>query len=816
MKVLKFGGSSVATEQRIRSVSTILADTITSDIESPIVVVSACGDTTDHLLAIAEASLTDLASAELLLAELIKSHEQLASALVSEEPLKEYCSMLAESAEQLVGVVKGISLLGELTPRCKDFIVSFGEQWSAQLLASFLPTQNIPAYYIDARQLIVACPPYGAGKVVEPLTHATIREKVTDRSRVAVITGYIASSPDGASITLGRGGSDYTAAIVSAALKADELQIWTDVNGMMTADPRKVPSAFTQPSVSYAEAMELCHFGAYVVYPPTVQPAMSHQIPIRIKNTLHPNQSGTIISANKLTSEHPLTGITSIPQVTLMRLQGNGIIGVEGTAARVFKALAEAEINIILITQASSEHTICFAIRPEVRAQAEEALRDEFSLEMHHGLIEAPVSEAGMSIVSVVGDGMRHVPGIAGKVFNSLGRNGVNLIAIAQGSSERNISFVIPARDEVKALQVVHEEFFFPDRKTSYLYLIGTGLIGTAFMRQLREQAELLAEQRGHSVVVLGVSNTKQMIIGDQALRIDSLSERLEEAKEPANLSGFIASAIAANVPNKIFVDCTASAEVAEQYATLLRHSISVVTPNKKAQSASLESYQHLKTAASKRHSSFLYETSVGAGLPVIGVLKDLIQSGDEIISIQGILSGTLSYLFNSFNEDCNFSELVKMAQEKGFTEPDPRDDLNGMDVARKILILARECNAQLELKDVEVESLIPGNCINTQNLSEFYEELELHDHRALARFQQAKQEGQVLRYIAEYSHGKAKVSLQTVGKEHPFYSLSGSDNIVAFTSRRYFDRPLVVKGPGAGAEVTAAGVLADVLRLSH
>jgi bifunctional aspartokinase / homoserine dehydrogenase 1 len=812
MKVLKFGGSSVGSPERIKAVAQIIA----SHSDAPIVVVSACGDTTDHLLGIAEAALTNFEAANALIMELVDQHQSFAQQLLAGDALSDYSTMLATSAERLSEVAKGINLLDELTPRCKDFIVSFGEQWSAQLLSSLLNASGVESSYFDARDAIVACPPYGNGKVVESITYSSLQEKLHDRSKVAVVTGFIARSTEGATITLGRGGSDFTASLVSAAMRAEELQIWTDVNGMMTADPRKVPSAFTQPSVSYAEAMELCHFGAYVVYPPTVQPAMNHAIPIRIKNTLAPHEQGTLISASKNRSEHLLTGITSIPQATLIRLQGNGIIGVEGTAARTFHALAKSKVNIILITQASSEHTICFAIRPEARSAAEDALKDEFAWEMRQGLIEAPVSESGMAILSVVGDGMRHQPGIAGKVFNSIGRNGINLIAIAQGSSERNISFVIPSRDEVKALQVLHEEFFFPERKTSYLFLIGTGLIGKAFLTQLQDQSALLKADLGHSVEVLGVSNTKKMVVGDVSLPIGDLAEHLENSTHAANLTSFIENAITTNVPNKIFVDCTASEEVAEQYATLLRHSISVVTPNKKAQSASLMSYRQLMHAANRRSSSFLYETSVGAGLPVIGVLKDLIQSGDEIISIQGVLSGTLSYLFNTYSEGHSFAALVRSAQEKGYTEPDPRDDLNGLDVARKILILARECGAHLELGDVCLDSLVPKDCEEISDLEQFFSSLVLHDQFYAHRYQAAKAEGNVLRYIAEYSSGKAHVSLQSVDPTHPFYSLSGSDNIVAFTTRRYRERPLVVKGPGAGAEVTAAGVFADVLRLSH
>jgi aspartokinase/homoserine dehydrogenase 1 len=631
-----------------------------------------------------------------------------------------------------------------------------------------------------------------------------------------VITGFIGSTFNNETTTLGRGGSDYTASIFAAALHANEIEIWTDVDGVLTTDPKKVKKAFPLKSLTYEEAMELSHFGAKVIHPPTMHPALERKIPIRIKNTFNPAFEGTVINGKSLPNNFPIKGISAIDDIALIRLQGSGMVGVAGIAQRIFKALAAREINIIMITQASSEHTICFAVLPKFSNLAKKAIQEEFHYEIKEKLINDPIVECNLSIIAVVGENMRNTPGISGKVFQALGKNGINIIAIAQGSSELNISSVIGKENLAKALNALHDAFFLSIAKTVNLYIVGTGLIGGTLLSQIHQQEDFLAKEYLLNVKIIALANRGKMLIDKNGINPSEWKERLQSDGIKTNLNDFVEQMKNYNLPSSIFVDCTASEQVADKYLEILDSAISVVTPNKRANTRSYKYYEQLKNSALNHNVKFLYETNVGAGLPIISTIRDLVSSGDKVLKIEGVLSGTLSYLFTSYTKGKSFSEIVKQAKEKGFTEPDPREDLNGMDVARKLLILAREIGLKLELKNMKVESLIPKSALKTKSVDEFFIKLAEHDDEFEKKRKKAEANGKVLRYIARLENGKAEISLQEVGTDHPFYSLSGSDNIFAFTTKHYQERPIVIKGPGAGANVTSAGVFADIIRISN
>ncbi|MBX9850926.1 MAG: bifunctional aspartate kinase/homoserine dehydrogenase I, partial [Cytophagaceae bacterium] len=614
----------------------------------------------------------------------------------------------------------------------------------------------------------------------------------------------------------GRGGSDYSASIFGAALDADEIEIWTDVDGVMTADPKKVKRAFTLSGISYQEAMEMSHFGAKVIYPPTLQPAFAKKIPIWIKNTFNPEHEGTLISEKTQANDFLIKGISSIENIALINLQGSGMVGVAGVSGRLFNTLAKNNINVILITQASSEHSICFVVDPKDAYKAKDAIEEEFSVEINSGKIDKVIIHSNLSIIAIIGENMKNTRGISGKLFSSLGKNGINVIAIAQGSSELNLSVVINTADLSKALNSLHEAFFLSDVKTLNLFVVGLGLIGGTLLKQIHKTSSYLLKEKNLKINLIGISNSKKMLIDPNAISLANWKDKLEQAGEKSKLSDFVTQMNNLNLQNTVFVDCTSSKDVIMHYEEILKSTISIVTPNKLANSGKYSDYQKLQSAATKHGVKFLYETNVGAGLPVINTLKDLKYSGDKILRIEGILSGTLSYIFNTFKGDKKFSDVVKEAKEKGYTEPDPRDDLNGMDVARKILILAREAEAELEFNDVDVENILPESCRKAKTVDAFFAELEKNNHVFAKRRDEADKKGKVLRFIAKYENKKATVSLESVDSTHPFYSLSGSDNMISFTTERYKERPLVIKGPGAGAEVTAAGVFAEIITISN
>lgn len=810
MKIIKFGGSSVATPERIKSVINIIKPYAQQDAA---IVFSAFGGVTDVLITLSTLALGGNSDYKKILGELETRHLDAVRTLVS---IKNQSGILAQvkiQINELEDVLQGVYLVKERTPRTLDYIMSFGERLSAYIIAEALKDAGIPAEYLDARRVIRTDNQFGYAKVDFEVTNKLIAEHFKFHDALQIITGFIATSESVETTTLGRSGSDYTAAIFAGALKVSALEIWTDVNGMMTADPRLVKKAFTIPTMSYEEAMELSHFGAKVIFPSTLLPAMAHNIPIWVKNTFQPEVTGTLISAES-TNGKLIKGISSMNSISLLNIQGSGMLGVVGVSMRLFSTLAQEKINVILISQASSEHSICIAIESASAGKAKAALKKEFQHEIISELIDDVHVTDGLSIVAAVGDGMKHHPGTSGRMFSALGKNGINIVAIAQGSSERNISVVIQQADVAKALNALHDKFFLSDRRTVHVFLAGTGLIGKALLNQVNAQFRQLSEENKLEVRITGMANSKKMIFSEEGLSFTNAVAHLNEKGEAMNLESFFRSMTGMNLPSSVFVDCTSSEDVAALYEHILDANIGIVTPNKKANSASQETYQQLKRTARQRGVRFLYETNVGAGLPVINTLNDLLLSGDKVIRIEAVLSGTLNFIFSAFTGEKPFSAIVREAKEKGYTEPDPRDDLSGMDVARKILILSRECGLSLELNDIPVQNLVPEDCRGNIPVDAFFTKLTSHDTAFEKLRAQAEANGQKLRYQAILENGKVNVELKAVGNSHPFYSLSGSDNIILLTTERYHERPMVIRGPGAGAEVTAAGVFADIIRI--
>jgi aspartokinase/homoserine dehydrogenase 1 len=812
MKILKFGGSSVATPARIQAVIAIVKPYLTNEVA---IVFSAFGGVTDLLIQISTLAVNGDAEYKLKLDQLQKRHLDAVRELIGVQKQSSILAQVKIKINELEDVLHGVYLVKERTPRTLDYIMSFGERLSAYIIAEAMKDKGIAAEYLDARTVIRTDTYYGHAKVDFDVTNKLISDHFKNHRDVQVITGFIATSESGETTTLGRSGSDYTAAIFAGALKATDLEIWTDVDGMMTADPRSVKKAFTVPQMSYEEAMELSHFGAKVIFPATMQPAMINRIPIWIKNTFNPSFEGTVIHAES-TNGKLIKGISSMNGMCLLNVQGSGLLGVVGVSMRLFATLAREKINVILISQASSEHSICIAIESHAARQAKLAIEKEFQHEIRSEEIDEVHIESDLSIVAVVGDGMKHSPGTSGRMFAALGKNGINVVAIAQGSSERNISAVVRQPDVAKALNALHEAFFLSDRKLLNIFLVGTGLIGTALIRMVEEQFVKLAKENLLEVNIVAVANSKKMLFEEGGLKLNDCIDKMKREGESMTMSSFVEHMLTLNLPNSIFVDCTSSLEVTEFYEAILSANISIVTPNKKANSGSLEKYKSLKSTAFSRGAKFLFETNVGAGLPVINTMNDLLLSGDKVISIEAVLSGTLNFIFSSFTAGKKFSEVVKEAKAKGYTEPDPRDDLSGTDVARKILILSREAGHDLELTDIQVQNLVPQDCQGDMTVDQFLAALQKHDNVFEKLRIEAEARKEKLRYKAVLRDGKVNVELGAVDQQHPFYSLSGSDNIILFTTERYQERPMVIRGPGAGAAVTAAGVFADIIRIGH
>ncbi|MBI1803240.1 MAG: bifunctional aspartate kinase/homoserine dehydrogenase I [Ignavibacteriae bacterium] len=816
MKVMKFGGSSVSTPERIKDVAEIVLRSAKK--ERTLVVVSAFQGVTDLLLECSQQASSGDAAYETLYTKLAKRHRDVIKTLLGKRTPMATLNRLEEHLEELRNVFRGVYLLRDCPPRALDIVGSFGERLSAIIIASYLQRKH-SAQYVDARQLIVTDDQFTHASVLFDRTNAKTKSYFKklfaggNSRTLPVITGFIASTEDGRTTTIGRNGSDYTAAIIGAAVGADLIEIWTDVDGMYSADPRIVPSAFVLPQLSYEEAMELSYFGAKVLHSATIAPAVAKTIPILIKNTMNPSAPGTLISQRAGTHDEIAKGITSVDDITLLTLRGMSMVGVPGTAERLFRALASNNVSVIVISQASSEHTICFAVRSADVPRARKAIHYEFRYELQHSLT-ALDEKHSQTIVAIVGEGMKGKPGVAGSVFQSLGRNNININAIAQGASELNISFVTDSGSSTRALNVIHQAFF-EKRKHLALFVIGIGNIGSALLGQLQRQQSFLHTQ-GFDVRVCGIANSKQFIINQEGLNLAHWQEELSKstrAFQPLSLAEHVATMKLTNIA---LVDCTASADVVAVYPEFVKANMHIITPNKKANVLPWRGYNRLMELLRQRQKHFLYEANVGAGLPIISTLQDLIASGDTIVKIDGILSGTLSYLFNTFDGRKPFSELIRDAHARGFAEPDPRDDLSGMDVARKLLILARQLGSKMELRDIRVESLVPKELRTGKFSEKFYARLARFDSVMQHRVEKARSRNMVLRYVGTFCDGAARAGLQEVPVTHPLASTKGSDNIIVFTTHRYSNTPLVVQGPGAGADVTAMGVFSDILKLLH
>jgi aspartokinase/homoserine dehydrogenase 1 len=814
MKVLKFGGTSVGTVDSIKQVISILENNLNNN-EQIAVVFSAMGGVTNRLIEIGRMAATGNTEYLELLRAVEERHFATIRGLIHVKNQSSTFANVKGLFNDLEDLLRGVSLIRELTARSLDLIMSFGERLSTTIINEALINRGINSNFCDARKLIHTNGAFGMAEVDFKTTNQLIQEYFTQATALQCITGFIASTTGEITTTLGRGGSDYTASIFGAALDAEVIEIWTDVDGMMTADPRKVPTAFTIPTISYAEAMELSHFGAKVIYPPSLQPAFAKNIPIKVLNTFNTDFEGTLVSRVANDKQYAITGISSIDDIALVNIQGSGMIGVAGISARLFTTLSENEISVILISQASSEHSICFAIDPRNAERARVVLEKAFETEIAIGDIDNIGIEKNLSIIATVGEGMKQSTGVSGKLFSVLGKNGINIIATAQGSSELNISVVISKNDLSKALNAIHGVFFQSEVRTLNLFLVGVGLIGSTLLEQIRKQAEFLRKEKLLVLNIAGLTNSRKMLLNPEGISPDTWRSDLEETGVKTSLPAFVQRLKELNLPNSVFIDCTSDKDIVQFYHTLLDSSISVVTPNKVANSGSYKEYQRLQKTAINKGVKFLYETNVGAGLPIINTIQGLMASGDKFLKIEAILSGTLSYIFNTFNTQLRFVDVVGEAKAAGYTEPDPRDDLSGTDVARKILILAREVGVLLEPEDVKITRLLPENCLTAPTIDDFFKELESSNDYFAGLVTSAEEKGGVLRYVATLENGKATVELITVDSKHPFFSLSGSDNIISFTTERYKDRPLVIKGPGAGAEVTASGVFADIMSIS-
>jgi len=815
VRVLKFGGSSLATPAIIRNVGRILLDERRR--EPIIVVVSAFQGVTNQLFECARLAERGESAYEQTFEQIARRHRSAIARLVRRRRVRvsaQVDALLTELRETL----QGIHLLRHCPTRALDMTASFGERLSALIVTAYLD-QSHPAEFADSRQFLVTDDQFTHANVIFSKTNRAARAYFSRLFRrrsgvIPVVTGFIASTEDGQTTTIGRNGSDYSAAIVGAAVGASVIEIWTDVDGVLSADPRAVSSAFVLPQISYEEAMELSYFGAKVLHSATIAPAVAKRIPILIKNTFNPAAPGTLISARGSADGEGLAkGITSIGDLSLLTLRGAGMVGVPGTAERLFRTLASRRVNVILISQASSEHTICFAVLSADAARAVEGIGQEFRFELQQQLMRLE-DKAGQAILAVVGEGMKGRPGVAGKVFEALGRHNINISAIAQGASERNISCVINAAQQVHALNVIHEAFF-ETRKRLALAIIGVGNIGSALLRQLQQQRTYLLS-KGFDVTVVGLADSKRFTLAPEGINLSRWKETLAAARHRMTPEKFAEHIAGMELTNVALVDCTANPSIVDAYPAFINRDLHIITPNKRANALPWRRYTALMQLLDRRQKYFLYEANVGAGLPVMSTLRDLIASGDEIVRIEGILSGTLSYLFNTFDGSVPFSELVRQAHALGFTEPDPRDDLSGQDVARKLLILARQIGLKMDLQEVRVDSLVPRALSRGVFSPRFLTAFARYDHEMTKRLNSAASRGAVLRYVGILENGRARAGLKEFPRDHAVASAKGSDNLIAFTTTRYSRTPLVVQGPGAGADVTAMGVFSDILKLLH
>ena len=812
MKVLKFGGTSVANAENIKLVLDIVINKAQD--EKLVVVISALSKITDLLqLAASKAAANDESFKEII-AEIEKKHLETLKQLIPVSEQSGLLSHIKRIINHLETLLDGCYLLGELSPRTSDTILSFGELLSSYIIAEALKQKLKNSIYKDSRELIKTNNQFGKAAVNFEISNQLIAEFfASNDNQIVVLPGFIATSEDGTNTTLGRGGSDYSAAIIAGALNATDLEIWTDVNGMFTANPKIVKQAQPIATISYQEAMELSHFGAKVLYPPTIQPVLRKNIPILIKNTFEPTAIGTLISNTFLAQTNPVKGISHIDNITLITLEGSGMIGVAGSSKRLFEVLSNESINVIFITQASSEHSICVGILNSDAQTAEVAINEAFQIEIAQNKIDPCIVEQNLCIIALVGENMKNHQGLSGRMFSTLGKNNVNIRAIAQGASERNISVVINERDVKKALNTLHENFFEENTKQLNLFVMGVGNVGEKFIEQIHQQKKFLKENLKINLRVIAVSNSRKMYFDEDGIPLKEWQSLLEKG-ESANKDQFIANVKTLNLRNSIFVDITANDEVSKTYEQYLKQNVAVVTCNKIACSSAYDNYKNLKSLSRKFNAPFLFETNVGAGLPIIDTVKNLIVSGDKVHKIQAVLSGSLNFIFNNFDENNTFHDVVKEAGVQGFTEPDPKIDLSGIDVARKILILIRESGYQMEIDAIENESFLPAECLATTNNEAFFTSILKNATHFEKIYKEALAKDCRLKYVAQFENGKASVGLQFIPKDHPFYNLEGKDNIVLFYTDRYIDQPLLIKGAGAGADVTASGIFADVIRI--
>ena len=810
MKVLKFGGTSVGSVESILSLKAIVEKEAQK--QPIIVVVSALGGITDKLIATSVLAQKGDETWKDEFQAMVERHHKMIDTIITDPRKREQLFNIVDSLfEQLRSIYFGVYLIHDLSKKTQDAIVSYGERLSSNIVATLVQG----AKWYDSREFIKTVRKNHKNTLDSELTNRLVRRTFSDLQRISLVPGFISKDRDTDEITnLGRGGSDYTAAIIAAALDAEILEIWTDVDGFMTADPRVIKTAYTIKELSYIEAMELCNFGAKVVYPPTIYPVCVKNIPIRVKNTFNPDGEGSIIKQKVANNDKPIKGISSINGTTLITVAGLSMVGVIGVNRRIFTALADNGISVFMVSQASSENSTSIGVRDQDAAEAVEVLNGEFAKEIETGAMYPMHAENGLATIAVVGENMKNTPGIAGKLFGTLGRAGISMIACAQGAPQTNISFVVKSEHLRKALNAIHDSFFLSEYKVLNLFVCGVGTVGGQLLEQIHNQYEELKRTKRLKLNVVGIATSKKALFNSDGIDLANYRQLLADAPE-SNESKLRDAIIEMNCFNSVFVDCTASKEVAEIYQPLLEHNISVIAANKIAASSSYEKYARLKETALARGVFFRYETNVGAGLPIIGTINDLRNSGDVILKIEAVLSGTLNFIFNEISADVTLSEAVRRAKEQGYSEPDPRIDLSGKDVIRKLVILAREAGYKVEKTDVEAHLFIPDEFFEG-NIDEFWKNLPKLDANFEARRKQLDAEGKRWRFVATFDHGKLSVALKEVDRTHPFYNLQGSNNIVALTTERYREYPMLIQGYGAGASVTAAGVFANIMSIAN